>query len=48
MKPRLGGHIVLVGNNPDIVPDKAETGMDIFSVRLDQSGLQPIIDKLTN
>ncbi len=48
MKPPLGGNIVLVDNNPDTVPDKRETGMDIFSVRLDQSGLQPIIDKLAN
>ncbi len=46
MKPRLGGNILLVGNNLDTVPNQTETGMDIFSVGLDQSGLQPIIDKL--
>lgn len=46
MNPHLGGNIVLVDNNSDSVPAKTETGIDIFPVGLDPSGLQPIIDKL--
>lgn len=48
MRPRLGGNIVLVDHNSDSVSDKTKNGIDIFSVELDQSGLQPIIDKLAN
>ena len=47
IKPLLGGNIMLVGSNPDTVQDKTESGINIFSVALDQSKLQPIIDKLT-
>lgn len=45
LKPRLGGNIVLLDSNSDSVPEKTETGIDIFPVGLDQSGLQPIIEK---
>ncbi len=46
MKPRLGGNIVSVGNNLETLPDKTETGINILKVRLDQTKLQPFIDKL--
>jgi hypothetical protein len=46
LKPRLGANIVLFYNNLDSVPAKTETGIDIFPVGLDQSKLQPILDKL--
>ena len=46
VNPRVGGNIVLMDYKSDSVPDKTETDIDIFSVGLDQSRLQPIIDRL--
>ncbi len=46
MKPRLGGNIILLNNNSNSKPEKLEKGIDIFSVGLNQSKLQPVIEKM--
>jgi hypothetical protein len=46
MKPRLGGTLVLMDSKSKPESLKITKNIDAFSVGLEQSGLQPIIDKL--
>ena len=46
MKPRLGGAMVLMDSKPKSESFKITENIDIFSVGLEQSGFQLILDQL--
>ena len=48
LKPRLEGNIVIMDQGSISGSFKIKENLNTFSVGLDQSGLQPIIDKLAN